>query len=259
MGTLELPAEGGVHQACPICGGEYEAVHLNRHQRLIVACVKCDHHFVVNPWPDLEVTGFYQSFDYFTQNYEHQGIKSIVEDSQWSNWVNHRMTQLDKFCISRLPAGPLDILEQGCLEGRVVSVLSERGHRAIGCDVNAPVARAGRKHFGVDIRIGTIENCDFKPKSFDLIYSFHTLEHLRDPVRNLAATKALLKHGGMIFFEIPINETDYENRDHLHFFSFDSVSRVMKSLFKNFEHEMSCFQKNQGPIYGSILVCAIRE
>lgn len=259
MSTLELPAEAGVHQACPVCGGEYSAVHVNRYKRLIAACRRCGHHFVANPWPELEVAGFYQGFEYFSKNYEHQGVYSLEEDAQWAGWVGHRMHQLETFCLSQLPGGQLDILEQGCLEGRVLSVLSERGHRIVGCDVNAQVAQAGREHFGIDIRIGSIETCGFEPESFDLIYSFHTLEHLRDPILNLAATKVLLKPGGMVFFEIPLNETAYENRDHLHFFSLDSVSRVMNSLFKNFVHKMNCFNDAGGTRIESILVSASKE
>jgi len=259
MGVVELPVDGGLHQSCPICGGPFDAVYVNRYARLIGGCKGCGHHFVANPFTELEVTQFYQGFGYFSQNCEHQGITSLENDSEWEDWVAHRLATLTRHCVAKLPEGPLDILEQGCLEGRVLNGLSKLGHCVTGCDVNAGVARAGRDHFGIDIRVGTIETCNFKPRSFDLVYSFHTLEHLRDPVRNLAATKALLRPGGMVFFEVPLNETAYENKDHLHFFSLESLSHVMKALFKDFQYHASAFKTGGGSVTESILVFASKE
>lgn len=256
METITLPASGGILAQCPICHGDFEPVHLNRYSRLIGRCRSCGHHFVVNPWTEEEVAEFYQGFSYFSKNFNHQGIHSVSQDTEWEAWVGHRITTLERCCLPALPNRPLDILEQGCLEGRVLNALAKRGHQVTGCDVNASVAEAGRNCFGIDIREGTIETCAFTPKAFDLVYSFHTLEHLRDPVRNLAATKALLRPGGMVFFEVPLNETDYENRDHLHFFSEASIARVMKAVFRDFEHQCSRFETEGGRVTESILVWA---
>lgn len=257
--SLELPVNGGLHKACPVCGGGFEPVHVNRYERLIAGCRTCAHHFVVNPFTEQEVAGFYQGFGYFTKNCGHQGITSLEDDAEWKAWVAYRVAILERDCMSRMPRRTLDILEQGCLEGRVLDGLAKLGHRVVGCDVNAGVARAGREHFGIDIRVGSIETCGFAPRSFDLVFSFHTLEHLRDPVRNLAATKATLKPGGMVYFEVPLNETAYENRDHLHFFSLESIDRVMKALFKNFGYHKNAFRTGGGEVIESILVFATKD
>lgn len=48
-----------------------------------------------------------------------------------------------------------------------------------------------------------IEEVSFAPDSFDFIYCVHTLEHLPDPVRELARLNAWLKPGGYLYLEVP--------------------------------------------------------
>jgi SAM-dependent methyltransferase len=259
MQTVELPASDGRLTCCPICHSAFEPVYQNRYSREIGRCRSCGHHFVVNPWTEAELAQFYQGIKYFSQNCRHQGIHSISQDADWEHWVAYRVATLESTCLSALPERPLDILEQGCLEGRVLDGLAKLGHHVSGCDVNAGVTQIGRACFGLDIREGTIETCSFSPGSFDLVYSFHTLEHLRDPVRNLAATKALLRPGGMVFFEIPLNETDYENRDHMHFFSCESVGCVMRALFRDFSQHQHSFTTEGGVATEAILVWATKK
>jgi 2-polyprenyl-3-methyl-5-hydroxy-6-metoxy-1,4-benzoquinol methylase len=255
---LNLPTDGGVCECCPICGEAFDPVIVNQYFRLIGRCCSCSHHFVVNPWTDEEIAAFYKGFEYFSKNFKHQGIRSISQDAEWESWVASRLGTLERCCLSQLQQDSLVILEQGCLEGRVLNALAEKGHQVTGCDVNARVVHTARSCFGIDIRAGTIETCNFAPGAFDLIYSFHTLEHLRDPVRNLATSKVLLKPGGMLFFEIPLNETDYNNRDHLHFFSTQSVEKVMRALYKEFNYEVASFTTGAGIVRESILVWAFK-
>lgn len=250
---------GGILKKCPICGDGFEPVYLNQYKRLISRCCSCGHHFVVNPWTNEELLGFYEGFSYFTQNYNHQGIYSLSEDEEWKAWVGHRLQLLDRLCLRNVPQKPLMILEQGCLEGRVLDGLSKLGHNVIGCDVNSHVIEAGRNHFNIDLRSGSIESCGLKPNSFDLLFSFHTLEHLHDPIRNLVASRVLLKKGGQLFFAIPINEKDYENRDHLHFFSDRSLEIAMKATFTKYEAEYNSFTTASGVKIDSVYVTSIKE
>lgn len=257
--NVEIPTNGGVLEKCPVCGGSFEPVYLNQYTRLISRCLSCEHHFVVNPWTEKELAEFYKGFGYFTQNCKHQGIRSISQDEEWKAWVGRRIALLERLCLCHLPQKPLMILEQGCLEGRVLDGFARLGHHVVGCDVNAHVTNAGRNCFNIDLRAGTIESSNLKPNEFDLLYSFHTLEHLYDPVRNLVVSKSLLKPGGVLFFEIPINEKDYDNRDHLHFFSKKSLHLAMKAIFNNYETEDNSFTTEAGVRIESIRVVAIKK
>lgn len=259
MGDVETSALPDCHAACPVCGGGYAIVHVNAHARFIGGCARCGHHFVINPWSNAEVAGFYQGFEYFDKNCNHQGISGIERDDEWSHWVEYRLGKLDSLLFAHLDPGPVRILELGCLEGRVLNALARRGHHVVGCDLNEEVAKAASARFDIDIRVGDLENCGLKPGFFDAAISFHTLEHIADPIRTLSIQKALVRPGGIVFFEIPMNETDYENKDHLHFFSMKSLELVLKALFGGYAIDASVFRTGGGALIESVLVTAFRK
>jgi SAM-dependent methyltransferase len=67
---------------------------------------------------------------------------------------------------------------------------------------------------------------------FDLVLMSHVLEHIQDPVAEIAAIERVLKPDGALFLEIP-NGAGHrrlpidDNRSHLHFFSVTSLTRVL--------------------------------
>ncbi|WP_243438753.1 class I SAM-dependent methyltransferase [Fundidesulfovibrio soli] len=257
MGALAGHIQPG--HPCPVCAAEATAAPPNRHGRVVAGCAACGHHFVLNPWSEAEVRSFYQGMEYFRKNCAHQGIASIEDDAAWQGWTAHRLGQLERLLLPRLGPGPLRILEVGCLEGRVLQGLARLGHNVSGCDVNAEVAALGARLFGLDIRPGSPEECGFAPANFDAVISFHTLEHLRDPFAALDCQRELLRPGGAVFLEVPLNEPDHDNRDHLHFFSEASLGHALRKLFTGVETEANVFADASGRAIGSALALAFKD
>jgi len=49
----------------------------------------------------------------------------------------------------------------------------------------------------------SIDQIDIHEKKFDLIYSCHSLEHYKDPLKNLRLMRNLLSEGGHLYVEVP--------------------------------------------------------
>ena len=73
---------------------------------------------------------------------------------------------------------------------------------------NAKIARQLNRFKNVRFRQGLAEEVDryFPPASFDLVYSFAVLEHVRDVDATLRAIEAVLRPGGRFAFVVPMHE-----------------------------------------------------
>ncbi len=87
-------------------------------------------------------------------------------------------------------------LEIGAADAMVLRSVAERGHQAIGIDIEArnidPRARAAGVHF---IRTDATLLC-FPDRAFDLVFTFGTFEHLPDPDSTFAEIVRVLRPGG---------------------------------------------------------------
>ncbi len=108
---------------------------------------------------------------------------------------------------------PRRVLDAGSGEGGVAMALGAR-HPELqveGVEVsatNAKIARQLNRFKNVRFRQGLAEEVDryFPPASFDLVYSFAVLEHVRDVDATLRAIEAVLRPGGRFAFVVPMHE-----------------------------------------------------
>lgn len=94
--------------------------------------------------------------------------------------------------------------EVGCAHGGTVFELQQRGYQASGTDLNAAAIEEGRQLGVVDTKalhdIDYLKSRDTKP---DVIYGFHVLEHMPDPVTYLRDVSQFLADGGIIAMFVP--------------------------------------------------------
>jgi SAM-dependent methyltransferase len=93
----------------------------------------------------------------------------------------------------RLHRGRIEsILVVGCGDGNEAQVLSEY----FGCRVTAiDIAERFEPRDGVEFRRMDAREMTFGPASFDLVYSFHALEHIVPPEQVIAGMRRVLKPG----------------------------------------------------------------
>ena len=99
------------------------------------------------------------------------------------------------------------ILEIGSSSGYFLDTLASSGAEVLGVELTADYADYA-KSLGFTVYTRPVEELDFK-NEFDLVVSFHTLEHVFDPIAVLSAVRTALKERSGVFMgEVP-NQDDW--------------------------------------------------
>lgn len=98
------------------------------------------------------------------------------------------------------------VLEAGCATGYVSKVLTERGCKVTGLDVDEDAVQRAARYCERTL-VADLETFDlsqeFEPHSFDVAMFGDVLEHLRDPVGVLRRVRPLLTPDGYVVASIP--------------------------------------------------------
>ncbi len=131
------------------------------------------------------------------------------------------------------PDGRPKALEIGCGAGSLLRYLSAAGWETLGIEPDATYTENIRERFGLKI-----ENCfleDFNASStFDLIASFHVIEHVDSPDAFLGKCRKLLSDDGILLLECPAIDRIYgPTKDfffwdvHINTFSFKTLTAFL--------------------------------
>lgn len=108
------------------------------------------------------------------------------------------------------------ILEIGCGDGRLTSVLAEGADELVAIDPDElSIAQARRNIRGVNFRVGSGEALDFDDESFDLILFTMSLHHHADCVRALREAHRTLKKDGTLVILEPAADGELQRVYHL--------------------------------------------
>jgi len=111
-------------------------------------------------------------------------------------WIRERYGNIDR----------KRILEIGSSSGYFLDTLSSFGAEVIGVELTTDYADYA-KSLGFTIHTSPLEIMGFK-NEFDLVVSFHTLEHVFDSMSVLQAVRVSLRSGGVFMGEVP-NQDDW--------------------------------------------------
>lgn len=101
--------------------------------------------------------------------------------------------------------GAQRVLDVGCGYGHFVRYAADRGLDATGCDVAVPAIEWGKRHLGVELFAGTLEDLDFTTESFDAVAMLDALYYVADPAAELARIRRLLPSGGYLLLRLRNN------------------------------------------------------
>lgn len=97
------------------------------------------------------------------------------------------------------------ILEVGSGFGYFLDVCEEFGIFAEGCDIS-PIAVEFANKKRERVRLGTLD-CYYSDESYDAIFAFNLIEHLPHPSLFLKEARRVLRPGGFLCLETPIQES----------------------------------------------------
>ena len=154
-------------------------------------------------------------------------------------WRADKGQHLANVIASRLPVGA-SIVDIGCGGGGLVNEMHGQGYRMIGVERDA--STVSRKSADIEVLEGTAERLPstLLLRSYDGVVFSHVIEHLVSPAAAIRSAASLLKPGGLMFVEVPNNESKlakqsgatWEHLDaprHINFFCERSMHELMKS------------------------------
>lgn len=92
------------------------------------------------------------------------------------------------------------LLDLGCATGFFAAVASKNGFDVVGVDINPDMIEFGRRQYGIDLRAGRVEDCDFCPTSFDIVSMWGLDCHFFDFRATFEKIVGWLKPGGCLLF-----------------------------------------------------------
>lgn len=105
--------------------------------------------------------------------------------------------------IDRLSPRKGRLLDIGTAAGAFLKAATDDGWEALGLEPNRWLAEWGRQHFGVDIRVGSIDTVPLAPASFDVVTLWDVIEHTPDPMHVLRRARQALARGGLLVVNYP--------------------------------------------------------
>jgi SAM-dependent methyltransferase/ribosomal protein S27E len=183
---------------CPYCGS-VPVVYARKYFVIeICRCLDCGL-FFVNPFylPKEGIESFYND-SYSSDATELPNVGSL-ELMKMNNFSGSRKDYNSRLIIIRELSNGNRLLEFGCSWGYFLFQAKTYGFESIGTEISKKRADFGRKNLGVNIfeDIASVEG------GFDLICSFHVLEHLTDLSTIFDEFHKRLLPSGSLIIEVP--------------------------------------------------------
>jgi SAM-dependent methyltransferase len=205
----------------------------------IVKCCRCGLVYL-NPRPSKDLLGSYYPRVYYPPvqvkarpQFQQQAKKfsarikrRVLEDyygypstvsAGWSRIVRRILLWPDKTLRELKGRHPLPwrgdgkVLDVGCGAGGNLKTLQDQGWDPHGIEISDVAAAHARELVTGNIHTGTLESAPFPPKSFDLVFMSHSLEHLPSPVDALRRVHRLLKDDGLLVVSVPnVNSLEFK-------------------------------------------------
>jgi len=192
---------------CNYCGSEEYDV-IARYTRLernnILQCKRCGLVYKEIRKNKEETESFYSSTEYRKDNGRH--VWTAKEH------FHNRVTQYDserriRFILNNISIKNKNVLEIGSASGSLLDQLKKHEpQKVIGIELDNEYSKFAEER-GFEIFTCPIEELHLK-REFDVVVSFHTLEHVYDPMKAINAVHTALESNGCFLGEVP-NQDDW--------------------------------------------------
>jgi SAM-dependent methyltransferase len=195
---------------CPICGSPpLETTPISGPDRFqgtpgtfsVAVCSSCGTGWTLPEVASEELAAYYPaSYGFLSPSATQRRVQRILMDRALAHPPLNAVAD----------APPGELLDVGCGRGDLGAAFIRRGWRAKGVEPS-PEACAVARGQGVEAHNGTLDTASFADGSFDGIVMRHSLEHVPDPLGDLARIHSLLRPGGQVAISSP-NFDSWERR-----------------------------------------------
>lgn len=132
------------------------------------------------------------------------GATRLQRIAGWLAYLHPEQREVIESSVMYLPAKDRGrLLEIGFGTGEALSELRHMGWEVQGVDFDAQAVEIARLRYGLDVRLGSLENQRYSSNHFDVVTMSHVIEHMHDPVALLKECHRILKPDGVIIVITP--------------------------------------------------------
>jgi SAM-dependent methyltransferase len=232
---------------CPICEAASRlAFRYGAHS--MFRCIECRSAFV-SPVPSPEfLEAFYDEY--------HSGTEGGGEYSSFEDRVAKDFGAKARVMQRVLGHGRPRTLDVGCGRGFFLKTCKDFGWESEGIDLSASAIDFARKEFGLKVHLGRLEELSQEMGKYDAASFWATIEHLPDPRATLSAIHGVLNPGGYLFMDtgigwdwldraLPGRTQWYDPPQHLHVFSREGISRLLRGCGFDIVTIDTCFERSR--------------
>ncbi len=218
--------------SCVICGSNnVKKLEKNSREDLVIQlqrCSKCGH----MSQPEESYEDIYSTGAFTEQARGQAKLPSIGKIKELDKRALKRFEYFGRYINSFN-----NVLEVGSSIGSFIHLLKLSGKNATGLEPDPDYANFSEEQYGFKQHASMLEDHATEEK-FDVICSFHVLEHVQDPHTFIDKCSELLNPGGHVLFEFPslelhmygsLKETIW--KPHIHYFTAASVYKLFSKFF----------------------------
>lgn len=183
---------------CELCGKEFEGIFYGKGSNYtVLKCRQC-HLLWADPLTDENYENIINS-DYFGEE-----IYLSKEKGQKERFRS-QIEKVLKIYENQVSRDEINILDIGSGLGFFIDVCENLNIYCEGCDINEKaVAYSNKKRNRT--RLGTVDGY-YEDSSFDMIFALNLIEHIPHPKEFILQCSRILKPGGLLILETPIQES----------------------------------------------------
>lgn len=233
------------------CGGALGPIAVSAPYRASYkVCRACGCYVNVRPPKPSELTKLY-SFDLYWHGVQtRMGFPSIEQRTQNDLADGRVQYWVDVVRRHAPPSG--HAVEIGCAHGVLLAALKQQGYRCTGVEPDPKTAAWTSERTGVPVMVGLFPGPQLDP--CDVFLAFDVLEHAPDPRGFLRAARELLRPGGSVIIQTPIEHENFDDPfadrpdffddlQHLYLFSEASFRRLAREAGLQLVHLEDAPQK----------------
>lgn len=188
-----------LNNLCPICQTKAHKPLYILEEGKLSQCQRCRLIFYL-PRPTPESLEQYYNASSYSEDYRASSMAGY-------KFASHRYQQFEKafgqYAPTLLLANSQVLLDIGCGEGDFLSIAESKGWKVEGIELSRTSAQQAREKINGEVYVGEITTLDLPKAKYDLITSYHVIEHLIDPIVMLQQIYELLRPGGAVLIETP--------------------------------------------------------
>lgn len=183
---------------CAICHGEEHELLYSLEDGALLTCRGCGVvAFAPRPTAE-ELQIFYDS------GYHDTFSQSVMANNIFAQKRYQSLEQsLERYAPNLVTQTSRTLLDVGCGTGKFLQVAQQAGWLVTGTELAADAVNRARQKISGDVFQGDIATITLPLSSYNLVTSYHVIEHLLDPATQLRRCYELLTSGGLLLVETP--------------------------------------------------------